>query len=1390
MREQRVIFTALPQGLQSSGGRRALRLLAFISPRLYTDEGLPVPRLSQFPDFVDWPPTAISWKVALGNGSPVRATVTSPVPDSAAWKAVFSGSSFVQPYEFQHFSGRVTRSFPHAKVRGFAFDLYGHIAATSPLAFPARGALFNADGQSGALNPIGYGRQGSVKSGLGSDSETACLGVLDEFLNGSLAARTGDLGQLAQMTGGLTGETGMAMLQAKRFLRPRTPGPASGRYRDLPPVPPPAKPGSVTPPDQLQPDILDFHQVISAMSDHAGLLRALGLVVELTVPVPAGPLASTVHLVPTWTPKLALKPPTTNSLNVTPLTMLGATGWPVARSTNTLVQDGHLLLDQSSDFTLVEIDTEGASLKLLDVARTLWRLELNEVATPATPSSFSIPSLRQGGIAVAQLDRAWTLANSQTGQLAYADAINADAESTPVVNPTIGVEDITRGVRVDIYDETRDRWFQLCARSAPDAWGAPGAAAGYVLGSGANRVTVPVPSGDEGFVSTVVTSDSTPGGSTDLFLQETLFRWKGWSLISSRPGKTLGESPELPVIDQPGNPPAPNSDFPVQIDYVPTPGTLPLLRFGRKYRVRARVADLGGGGPGFDDVASPGSFQHATSTITYGRFEPVPPPVLLMRSPVSEGERLERLVIRSNYDIADDPPGTSHPKIIPSVRHVAAPAIAQSLAEEHGVFDGAGGLDSATYDLITEHANAAFGDIATNRPTLDPNLPSQHAARQTSGVYYDTDDLSVPYLPDVLARDAVFQNLPGAGKGLPTKVPFSTKGRSWPSSSTFELRLVGEGVHPPVLATSSNVNLLTVSLPKAAVAEIRYGSGIEPADLGLLGLWEWFRQQGAATAEMKAHALDGLVWLLTPPRTLVLVHAVRQPLVAPQFSASFVIQPRSGADTTAVLHDPKLSFDRSSSAKLDVTAQWDEWVDNGQNSAPDAPLRTAAPVGEIVLETTGGNEQGVSLVHRFGDTLAREASYSLTATTRFAEYFVERVRLQLHDAPVAVHAGGIMAGSAVVTGTYGGKGFTFLPGRDYTTDDAAGTIRRVVGGRIADGESVNVSFVPLPVTRSSLEGRPKTDLGVRKAVPSTARPAAPDVLYALPALSSPGPTQHGGKVTSETVGGALRVYLRRPWWSSGGGEQLGVVLLDPKGSSLAPYYTQWGADPLWKAHSLSSTGVPTTGKFPLAVSKVAGGLTLAEGTGTYGVAGHDVHFDPERDLWFCDIQLTTGRAYFPFVRMALVRYQPNSIAGMEMSGVVIADCSQTLPTRSTVVDISDPDLVSVSVTGYWYATAAASSGNEGPTYEAGSMYGQIEVQTPGLTDELSWRPAVPNDTVALTATTDQATGLTTWNAFLERPKAAGTYRLVVWEQQNWPTASTQTSGKFEARIVFFDAVAI
>src|SRR4029077_14160854 len=88
-------------------------------------------------------------------------------------------------------------------------------------------------------------------------------------------------------------------------------------------------------------------------------------------------------------------------------------------------------------------------------------------------------------------------------------------------------------------------------------------------------------------------------------------------------------------------------------------------------------------------------------------------------------------------------------------------------------------------------------------------------------------------------------------------------------------------------------------------------------------------------------------------------------------------------------------------------------------------------------------------------------------------------------------------------------------------------------------------------------------------VPSSTRPDAPKPLYAVPAFSWQ-QANAGGIITRKRLGGGLRLYMERPWFSSGAGELLGVVLRPAKYApltadwrTLRKFVSEWGMDPLW-----------------------------------------------------------------------------------------------------------------------------------------------------------------------------------------------------------------------------------
>ena len=97
--------------------------------------------------------------------------------------------------------------------------------------------------------------------------------------------------------------------------------------------------------------------------------------------------------------------------------------------------------------------------------------------------------------------------------------------------------------------------------------------------------------------------------SRRLILHESVGRFLGWSLVASVPGLGVARDPAAPPE---GKDPQAHPDFKLATTLKPTPGSVPVLRFGRPYRIRARMAYLGGAGPEFVPGDTSQDFAHAT----------------------------------------------------------------------------------------------------------------------------------------------------------------------------------------------------------------------------------------------------------------------------------------------------------------------------------------------------------------------------------------------------------------------------------------------------------------------------------------------------------------------------------------------------------------------------------------------------------------------------------------------------------------------------------------------------------------------------------------------------------------------------------------------------------
>lgn len=1091
------------------------------------------------------------------------------------------------------------------------------------------------------------------------------------------------------------------------------------------------------------PPAYDVQSALSALADHPAVLRRLGVIRVIEVDLagtalsPAGAGDVTITATPSWSTKLPA--PQVQVAPVTAPAHLSASRFAVSA-------DGRV--DPSAaKIDVVEVDTEGAVLGLLNLAHTVSHGDTANAAPkvpgqpPVTlPQNTSLPALRNAGLALVQADRSVDLrarlvANVPTLTVSGAGA--ADARQ------------LLKGILLDVWDDRTRRWHTLCARRG--RYRLPG---GTVL-------TLD----DEGSISLAATTRPDGDAASALYLHQSVARWTGWSLVAPRPGTPV-------ETEFPGNAPAaPKDALPgYHVTFAAKPGTLPLLRFGVTYRFQLRTVDLAGHA---DPLPAPSDFGRATEPVRYLRFEPIPSPYLLPDAPLTEGESTETLVLRSGPKALGKVNSLlSEPTTTPPTRHVAPPKATQMLCEEHGRFDRKGVPDPRLYREIAARDAVDLGKIGVP----DPNRPSGDPARP--GARYLRSALAVSWLPDPAAFGAALNGL----STDPVRVRFaaSSSGSAWPDVRSFRLHLVeGDGA-PAWDAGSRN---LRVALPRGFTRTARLSCFPSDRDAQLFGQLAWLAASGAPAAEQAAargDVLAGRAWQVTPWRVLTFVNAVRKPVTAPKFAAPLTAA-RNADDAKAELSGTA-NIHLPSTARLCLEARWTELVDDPSAPAPvDLPAR-ATPM-ELTLDY--GDDPPVrdvpfAATHIFGDTKRRKVAYVLVGHTRYMEHFTQRGIVRLTGTePLGLSSAGIVPGTDTVRSA--DRATTYRRGVDYRVDEEGGTIARLPGGAIADRQRVEVAIVPPPVSSGSAPSAVD--------VPSTARPHPPRVAWIVPTFGWAAGTGDKGLTRSRTrSGGGLRIFLERPWWTSGVGEQLAVVLADtplttgPAHAVARDLVTRLGRDPIFSAPAGSEapTEYPAPEDFPLATARTRG-LVPADDPAVspfvVSVAGHDVVWDAQRRRWAVDVVLPPGRTYTPFVRLVLARYQPNSVGTLHLSRAALVEWAQLGPDRTATVKLEAKDQAAVALT-------VAGLSPAGTAATAGPNLVTVVVQkgTRSSPGELDWQTVGSAEGTALTAAV-QPDGTTTWSVKLRLPTARwrAPYRLVITE---WERIG---AGR---RLVYSDAVRI
>lgn len=1403
MAKSQIIWTILPYGTIN----KHYRVSVVVSPRL-TPERPKEHILEKFSDFLNWPneieKAKFSAEIAdikdhAGPKFPLK--LISEV-DKDLWGELFNEETPVNGFMPPNM-GRVNfRSYSIRNILGYTKEYYAKLAVSSPYSLPR---LLPWDGANTDLKAM------LEKVWPDTEKPTFSRFFYQDFWRLDPTHYGKDL---------FNTTLEYELYRADRFYRRRriTAEERAMRRPDFQNIPGPPK----------VPEY-DFHHIVASLADFPKLLRRLGLVLDFVLESPFPMSKEKLRLHIDWGKGIK------RDDDVTPWTRFSVDEdrFYTSSRPNSDQNAGLLNLSNSNDsytgnasqFDIYQVDPDGTALKTVNftiVAQNLVKKHfpsnnsLYGEVTYTTGDEQGVAALRSGGLGVSRHDRT--------------EGVNEDVAATALKNEALNkgegndillyAEDVFRGYRVDVADVPNtsrrpDIWRSLCARIGD-----------YRLGKNNKKIELEP---DEGYVCGASTTSEEPG-SQDHYLHESLFRWTGWSLCTPRPGLTLkaeqvGESQiqsetpcEIKEHDEDG--------YGVSATFSTPQGSLPVLRYGHLYRFRARIVDLAGNSLAANDP-SLATLPGASDAVGYWRFEPIDPPVIVHRTRVSEGESLERMVIRSNYDAPPEEYWQTLPKSedfeygTVNERHFVPPKSSQQQCETHGLFDPYfGGWEKIKegYRIAAEReAGTLYDELPGSKiqiitPTelngiatttdAPPSLPSPDnpvGDRMAGGQYiiHAEEQITTPWLPDGAAggtaiRAAEGHELPGVQ--LPSKrdeislgssctikrIPGKTNGyvilvsnaKEWPYSSGFRLILAERAAKiDSSLCTETFLDngepvwkeaerTLTFFVAKGRIVRLVYSSFAHETFIDGFGIPQWV--QGNNDREfVRDLALCGANWLIAPFRDLTLVHATQAPVFAPRFNALTLVREPGSHDVMlkAELQDERIggiSLHGPSTGKFEVEAEWEEWADDPLSTEPK-PVKYKGQLGEIKLAEGHRNDFNLAAVvktqspdpnnpklqqqrgdvHALGDTRFRLIDYRIRATTRFREY---------------------------------------LPPPIYENQDNVTQL-----GPVANLGLMLVA-PPSDDPGAPVLGIPMPGCVLKTAVLASAPPADPRVLYIVPTMRWQRTSDQADNHDVTRLGNGLRVWLDRPWFSSGDGELIGVVVFRGTGTvpdELQPLVTQWGRDPFWVS---SQPTLPKRQDFTGGVTWEEG-VALQENSAMVDIVGHRVHWDGDRRLWYCDIAIDPLTTYMPFVRLALVRYQPNALPGVKISKVVLTDFAQVLPHRRATVNV-DGNRITASLRGPNPNSGPISGDNKQQT---GRNRVELVLQTRDPLDnsDLAWEDTQTLVSQEVGIGTHNISGSPFWegNATLP-PKTDRPRRLMLREFERFYTNASKN--EIEERLVFAD----
>jgi hypothetical protein len=244
--------------------------------------------------------------------------------------------------------------------------------------------------------------------------------------------------------------------------------------------------------------------------------------------------------------------------------------------------------------------------------------------------------------------------------------------------------------------------------------------------------------------------------------------------------------------------------------------------------------------------------------------------------------------------------------------------------------------------------------------------------------------------------------------------------------------------------------------------------------------------------------------------------------------------------------------------------------------------------------------------------------------------------------------------------------------------------------------------------------------------------------------------------------------------------------LDP---ALSKYTSEWGRDPVWTSTGVSEPLQPhhfahrvVTTPEPVAYDPTppplsTGPYALQEDTSlSVSVVGFSPEYSQDRRLWFVDIEMRPGDSYFPFVRLAMARFQPHSVRAGEptsqhLSRVTRTEFMQLVPDRTASITFDSDKQLLVTVAGvgaynaFAMATAAPSQLNAGAAHR---LIAQVQERELGSNNDLLWTNI--GQERELDASGFDTPDLVTWSAQVHlpiKPALRTEYRLLIKEMERY-----------------------